>query len=307
MEESKKGKLNIILVIIIIILLGICSYLTYDKFFKENKKEDVSTDNVLNIYGYKFDEKSYICKEKSDSCNEVILNIKTESANAFIMNIEDGYSINESTYVLYFDNGIKVYKTSSKITNEIETTISNDKLSNYIKNKWNKYNYISGGFIFSYIDDTTKENFYYDIQNAEKKFTDYTDLSPVPCIDNSITFGYELVLSSGGYSYGVFSTDYIIGNKDNKSFLINIKTGKEVVAREDLGIGSAYFLHQDCNGNHIVFAFDNAPDGSYTGKALYTIDGKKIRDISKDEVVEFNNCQYGGEVKVYKTEIVDTY
>ena len=313
MEEigNKKGKGNIILIVIIFILLCITGYLSYDKFFN-NKNKDISEEKTLKVYGRKEENDTYFCEEKNNSCNDLVLEIKTDTNDAFVLDIKEDYNrlSNKSSYILYYDNGIKIYKPFEKTIETVETTISNDKLVNYIKKYWNEKNYIAGGFIFSYEENNYSKYFLYDIENAKKKFTDYTKLSSVYYIDNSITFGESSVLSTSRFGYDEYisnSTEYIQGIKDNKSVLVNIKTGKSVIEKDFTGLETLYFIHQGCNEKSLFFSIDKTPDGSYDNKVIYSIDGKKIREIKANELVEFNNCMYWGQIKVYKTDVIDTY
>lgn len=117
----KKEKKNNVVLIILLLLLVVCIALplVYFLVIKDNdkelsKKEEVKLlwetpnyTNKLDVYGNEYG----ICLEASDTCNKLVFSIPTETENAKILLSEEDFS---SKFVIYDDNGLKIYRISDK-------------------------------------------------------------------------------------------------------------------------------------------------------------------------------------------------
>ena len=119
-EKSKKG-LYIGLILFLLLCLAGTGFFIYKRTYmepmkKEETKEESQKDsfvyldtsdykNTLDVYKNK---NSDLCLTKNDNCSEVAFTIKTETENAKILT----FSI-EKDFILYDDNGLKVYNVKS--------------------------------------------------------------------------------------------------------------------------------------------------------------------------------------------------
>lgn len=117
----KKEKKNNVVLIILLLLLVVCIALplVYFLVIKDNdkepsKKEEVKLlwetpnyTNKLDVYGAEYG----ICPEANDTCNKLVFSIPTETENAKILLSEEDFS---SKFVIYDDNGLKIYRISDK-------------------------------------------------------------------------------------------------------------------------------------------------------------------------------------------------
>ena len=269
MEESKKGKLNIILVIIIIILLGISGYLSYDKFFKENKKEETNTDNVLKVYG----KDGNVCKEQSQDCNDVVATLKVNNKDASILYIED-----QAGYVLYLDDKIKMYDLKTENVKELDISFPKNFNSKNLSLEYSK-----NGLIYCYSDyaNGIKEEYYYDLENDKKLFSGYNGLY--------IVDGY------GGY---------VVGTQDSTYYLLDTKTGQEVISRKSKEYVEFHVYYYGCvegNAEHVIFSsYLRELVSEPYGYIIYNKDGTIRKELADDETIAVDNCQNGNDIYIYK-------
>ena len=291
----KKSKIkNILLSIIIVILVLLSGYLLYDKFFNtnnnigDNKDDKVSNNkNVLNIYGSEYGSLKFACQGKRTSCNKIIATIEVNNKNANIIYIWNNY-------VLYFDDKMKIYDINNRETKELDIDIS-EKEINEISYLNNDAYYLENGFIFSYSnsdDNSKKQEYYYDVKNNRKLFSEYSLLTQV---------------RNANYLSSAYSNRYIQGLKDGIYYLLDVETGKSVLNRKpDEGYESVGFeVIQGCGENDVLFS-------SYLQEMvslpynyiIYNKDGKVIDKLDKDEIYIADNCQNGSDVFIYKRDHV---
>ena len=198
-ELPKKDKKKTIIIcaisIIAIILISIGSLFIYKNYFKdkESQNNNKEQENVVNqkheLYFYK-DEEGYIYLKESDyEERTVAFTIPVESADAKIydysINKKDPYEESsketEVYYVLYEDNGLKLYD------------VKNDKTTNIDLNYDNYGLHVSydltevKGIIFNKYEETTEEypnayNYgYYNLSTKEILYENqYDSLSSYP-------------------------------------------------------------------------------------------------------------------------------
>ena len=331
-QENKKGKVNVILVVIIVFLLGLNGYLGYDKFFNNKKesvpenKEPVSSDDVpenkepvsfegLKIYGrkeknYDGNINTYICKEQSKDCNEVITTIKASADDAEVLQVGDyESSYNESTssvllgdgnaYVIYYDNGINYYDFKTKNVVNLEVGAPKDKIKEYIESKNLVYNCKKDSCLYSYVEpyyhgDTEhkEENYYYNLKTGKKLFSDYNRLSRLN-IDNS----------------DETSERYFTGIKNGKLYLLDTETEKVIVDRKNgsnpMEIASFKGIKSCSDGGMSLFVSYLTEEASLPySYILYDKTGKIISEFAKDEIYISDYCQNGADITVYKKDRV---
>ena len=131
MHSNKFGIIFGIIFLLIGIISGSVGYFFYikseDAGFNDN---DSNNDLKLNVYGIKSHSSNnslYVCKNQNLNCNDVVLELDAETKNAMIIDVGGDnvtYGIQSSkdvfSYVLYVDNGLKLYDINSKQTKKID-------------------------------------------------------------------------------------------------------------------------------------------------------------------------------------------
>ena len=269
MEEKKKNVyFKNILIGILLFLLGLSLfYIGYDNFFKENKNENTTnTENVLKVYG----KDGNICKEQSRDCNDVVVTLKVNNKDASILYIED-----KEGYVLYLDDKIKMYDLKTENVKELDISFPENFNSKNLSLEYSK-----NGLIYRYSDyaNDIKEEYYYDLENDKKLFSGYNGLYIVD-----------------GYGR------YVAGTQDSTYYLLDTKTGQEVISRKPKEYENVKFhVYYDCLEQVIFSSYLRELVSEPYGYIIYNQDGTIRKELADDETMVVDNCQNGNDIYIYK-------
>ena len=268
--------LTIISVLIGGIIIGFLGYYIYDDNTNTSNTND--TQNKLYVYGDK--KLNNICKQRGLNCPDVVLEIETETNNAMILDVgrsdDESYFYNASgdfTYVLYVDNGMKLYDVNSKKIKKIDV---NDSDKEIIDNfgSFTTYQLMNNGFIY--------EDYYYDLKNDKKMFSDYDYL-------NKIYYYYN-----GSYgSIDEYSNDYLYATKDGVGYILDIKNNKVVLKRsfeqEDNHEFGAMFFRAPFEESIVFFitydVYFDIGTSDICNIKVYNQKGEEIVKLSNDETL----------------------
>ena len=302
MEEKKKNVyFKNVLIGVLLFLLGLSLfYIGYDKFFKENKKEDVNTENknekpntennhedtntdienenedatntenVLKVYG----KDGNICKERRRDCNDVVATLNVNNKDASIL-----YINNKAGYILYLDDKIKMYDLQTKNIKELDISLPKDINSENTSLFLNQ-SYSENGFIYRYSDykNEEKEEYYYDLENDKKLFSGYNWL---------------YIVDRDGR--------YVAGTKNGTYYLLDTKTGQEVISRKPKEYESVNFnVHYGCLEQVIFSSYLQELVSQPYGYIIYNQDGTIRKELADDETMVVDNCQNGNDIYIYK-------
>ena len=138
MEKNKKrNKITIIFTIVgvLVIILGICFFAYKIVNLKENQEDNNTPEEVEKDKDYiiettlKFDDSGYSlnCSNAIEGC--VTYKIKTKTTNAEVLS-SAGYK-DKYVFILYDDNGLKLYDAKEKKTQELNLKIDDAAKYNY--------------------------------------------------------------------------------------------------------------------------------------------------------------------------------
>ena len=254
-RNSRKNGVIIVLIILILGLAGFCSYLMFFKDdnkpvdCKETKNDDNNEkevkDEKILIYGKKTDNGAYlVCnhKDESDDCKNVLFSINTETSNASVIHIsllEDVYN-----YIVYYDNGVKLYDVKENKSNKVDIDINGD------------ITWISDGFIYN-----GDEAFYYSLKDNKKVYEKYDDLYT---IDDSNTASNN-------------NPKYLYGKKGSNTVVIDFKTGNVIITIENKDYEGITFIK---DGDYIVAKLHSTED---TTTVIYNTKGEKIVELEDNQ------------------------
>ena len=155
---------------------------------EEEKEEEETTGNYeLDIYAYEDDD--IICGTYANYCNRKFLSIKTETKNPEYVSQE------ANRFILYFDNGLKLYDVNNKATKNI--SFEYDKKYNY-QLVLNEAETRPIGIIYNNYTGY-KDGGYYSIDSQKKLYTNINNLSYMRAVNDdyiSITTDDEVLLAS---------------------------------------------------------------------------------------------------------------
>ena len=267
-EENKKK--NVIIGVLGILLVISLAFTVYDKVLKNDDKslnEGNESNHTLKVYGNDF---TSICEKQDLSyCNKVVHMIDVETSDPLILKVSDSFS--DFVYVLYEDNGLKLYDAKKKNITRIDSNSKHVQI----------YKTLSNGFIYSDYDND--EFYYYDLTNNKKMYDNYDRLDGIENCDNMLK-----------------------ATKGSKSSLIDIKTGKTIISRDAVDGPPAEFT---CDADYILSYFEDLLwRGSYIA---YTSDGKKIVDLKDSEsyyvLSDQENPRGGNELVIYEKSSLRNY
>ncbi len=138
MEKNKKrNKITIIFTIVgvLVIILGICFFAYKIVNLKENQEDNNTPEEVEKDKDYiiettlKFDDSGYSlnCSNAIEGC--ITYKIKTKTTNAEVLS-SAGYK-DKYVFILYDDNGLKLYDAKEKKTQELNLKIDDAAKYNY--------------------------------------------------------------------------------------------------------------------------------------------------------------------------------
>ena len=245
MKERKGLWVSFIVVLVIALLLG--GFIVYDKFIKNREEEkEVAYKYELKVYKNP-DNDDYLCKSyDNSSCKEIAFVIKTESEQAEIVETYS-YSSSEHDFVLYADNGLKLYDVTSKTSKKLNL----DSSYEYYNIKLNADLSEVVGILCNKDNDYS----YYDILEEKEKF-------------------------KGKYKNLKFiDENYLNGEIDNKVYLINSKTGEhefeaEIANEPDIynkSISSKVF-----DGKKFYIVSISGPEGVENVQGIYNENKKEV-------------------------------
>ncbi len=319
--QKKKDKGNLIaicisIVLAIIVVLGYKFIIAKDKDDKkdenEGEKENTAVLNyTMNVYK---NSDNYYCLEESEYCNIVAFTIKTETEDAKILALDDSLT---SNFILYDDNGLKIYNIKTKEINK--TNLEDDyEYYNLISNDTKSQ---ASGIIYKEKDSDYKG--YYNVLTNKKMYEKtYTHIEEAgqseylsagfykdgkahifllktseEKVELETSESIELeTYNSGGNSY--FTA---VKTKDNyfyflKGFdtvgIINIYSSKKEVLASNIGMSRCYSLYQGnlyISDNGILKKYD--ADGNVL-KTISTIKKENILQIINNYVIYIDNSDY---------------
>ena len=260
-RNSRKNSIIVILLILTLISIGGCVYLL---FFKENnsidtkckniesdKKENSETHYKIEVYGKKYDSGAYyIChhQNNTDDCKNILFSINTESANAQII-ASSLLPSSSFQYVIYNDNGIKLYNVKEESIKNIEIDINGN------------IEWLPEGFIFN----GDEEAFYYDLKLDKKTLDKYDEIYPMEDIHDS---SYRENLK------------YVYCKKGNTIAVIDFKTGNVIITIDNKDYEGIEFIK---DGGYIIASLHGVED---TKNIIYNTKGEKIVELENNQTYE---------------------
>lgn len=295
MNKNKGWILGIVFLLIGIVLCGVGYFLynkTEDNGFNDNNNLKL---NVYGIDGQYSNDSLYVCKNQNLNCKDVVLELDVETKNAVIVDVggnKVSYGIQSSkdifSYVLYVDNGLKLYDINNKNLKKIDMNLSDSEIVKYFSSS---NSLINGGFIYS---DNSGNSYYYDLKSDKKLFVDYDHLTPIYYYGNSD-----------------INSSYLYGTKDGYSYVLDIKNNKAVFNRKTGEPSTDVKLFNVPCDNDVFFVMYDQEllDNIYNIK-IYNQNGKEIAKVNSDEEIFIPYCQnYDGKnaFSIYKKNIVRNY
>ena len=246
-------KQRFIITVLSILLFVAIMFISYDKLIK-NSSYNEKEKGILNVYGSNSNGSSYLCNSFDNyRCNDIVIKLKTETSKPLLIKTSQRSSKNEFSYVLYQDNGLKLYNINDKTTLLIDIDIT----------KCYNIDFLNSGILYQ-ID----ENFaYFDFKTQRNLYTNYDILRTVE--DNN-------------------SNSYIVGKIGNKYDLINIDSDKIIISRNSnnyvnytyhSGFIISSILIEDIGESDTIFYNVN-------GKEIYHLKNNEIYDFSERDDTE---------------------
>ena len=246
--DKKKNIYKILLFVFVGIAILLSCFIAYDKFICDNVV--VTNENVLKVYG----NGNNLC-ENSDvnQCNDIVISIETETNNPILLNVSP-YITSKFSYVLYYDNGLKLYDINEKVSKNIDVDIKKAK----------NIDFLYKGFLCQIDNDF----FYYDLEKNEKKYTNYDIIRLV----SPATFIEPVVLVIKGNTYS----------------LLNVESGKVIVSRNT---SKEKYIWYELHNNFITSSVIEEGVNEESDVIIYNLDGKKIYELNNDEKYEFTGIE----------------
>ena len=252
-KKSKNTNSALQIFLILIIILGVCgiSYFIYENALKEENLEQENGNEEEKKYTldiYKYNSTGDICGSQTSYCSEIAFSIETETENATFI----GVDYEKYLFVLYRDNGLKLYNVETKEIIKVNLEDNYKHYSIYLNNKKDKV----AGIIYQLENNTF--GYYNVLQNIKLYEGKYTYLS---YLDEN-------------YLFGSTSKSGIIEFKD---CLLNANKEFEELSNEvnEPTTGTIFFL-ESYNGKY--YFFESYPDGTI-GK-IYSNNKKIIYENS---------------------------
>ena len=272
--KEDKSKKNLIICILSFLLVLSFGFIVYDKVVKNNNESSNgnqssnsgSSKYVLKVFG----NNHSICEKQDISyCSKVVFTIDAETPDPLILRVSDSDS--DFEYVLYEDNGLKLYDVDKKSIKKIDSDSKHVQV----------YEMLSNGFIYSDYDND--EFYYYDLSNNKKMYDNYDRISGIESCDNLVKT-----------------------EKDRNFSLIDIRTGKTIITRNAKDGPDIEFK---CDADYI-FSYVSELEWE-TDYIAYTSDGKKIVDIKDSEsyyvLSDQENPRGGNELVIYEKNLRHNY
>lgn len=274
--------------------------------YKEAKSENNNDNSYkLSVYGIKdfLDNSLYVCDGQSVNCNDIVLTIDTETDNAVIVDLggeEVTYGILSNkdvySYIVYYDNGLKMYDLNKKESHKIELDVTLDGLGSSTYPM-----FLNGGFIYSDEDET----YYYDLKSNKKMYAEYDSIDVVRYVDTNYLYSSEYKVSN----------EYLNVSKNNEYFLIELKTGKKIITRKlsdelaDGGVGEIdFYVMNYCGIDNFFASNELAPMAPLGLDTIYDQNGKLIKELKNNEDISLGYCQYSdGYLEIYEKSNVREY
>lgn len=269
MVGRRSNAKNIVIGILIVLLLALAGLSSYLLFFKENdnktndckdvviddKKEEVSVKNKIEIYGKKMDNGAYlVCnhQDESDDCKNTLFTIETETANANIIHMN--LSPDNFQFIIYYDNGVKLYDIKEEKSSKLDINLNGNI-------EW---------LVEGYINNGTEEAFYYSIKDNKKVYEKYDEMYPVEDIHDSTYLD---------------NLKYIYAKKGTNSLVIDFKTGNVLITIDNSNYEGVGFKK---DGSYIIASLYGTED---TQIVIYNTKGEKITDILDNQTFEINGSK----------------
>ena len=307
-KKSKNGlKVAFITILIVAIggIFGTCYF--YNKSLKSNST--LNSSKILNIYGinsyYNNSESLYICEQKNNHCQDIILTINTETNKATIIGLigvnKVAYGIeaskNDFSCIVYVDNGLKMYNINTKEYKTIDIGLSDEEIINNFENNKEKYNFIGKGFIY----EVNNKSYYYDLEKDEKLFGDYNNLHTISSVVD-VLWKEDYILNN-----------YLYGIKDENIIILDIKNKKEILKKkkDEQPINKVGTFTSSCQNEqeNPFFVVYFGEEYNLNGE-IYDKNGKLITKLQSDENIVVKVCQATGNnegFSIYKNTLERQY
>lgn len=259
---DRNSRKNTVIIILVILVLGLAGFSSYLMFFKENDTSDVkckddkteekvvdntSVKNKIEIYGKKHDSEAYfICNHKSDTdvCKNVLFTIETETSNANIIHLSLS-SDSSFPYIVYNDNGVKLYDVKENKSTKIDIDINGDII------------WLDEGFIKNGEEDA----FYYSLKDNKKVYEKYD----------------ELLVIKDENSANQINPKYLSSKKGSNTLVIDFKTGNVIITIENKDLEGISF---EKSGDYIIAKLNSTEE---TKTVIYNTKGEKIIELEKNQ------------------------
>lgn len=241
-DELKKRKnrgLIIFLLIILLIALASVGYFTYVMINNGNSSND-EFNFILTVYK---DDKGKLCLTENDTCSNTAYSIKTKTSDSKVLSVDS-----DNLFVLYNDNGLKIYNTSTSLSNEVN-------LENYYTD-YKIYTTNEKDQVSAVIYQDGDYAGYYNVLTSEKLFENKYHL-----------FEYR-------DEFYVEGRIEIPEERDARIELLNLKNKNIILSNtmNEKGYINSYYIKK-FNSNYYIYELCHC---DVPGVSFYTEDGKKI-------------------------------
>ncbi len=257
-ESNKKNIIVFVIAFLIIFLIGIC-FITV-KYLLPKKGDTINDNQSNNTYElniYKYSESNSYCLEKGEYCDKFAFSIETETKDAKTLDI------NNSNYILYKDNGLKVYDVNNKKSEKLKLEDNYDRYSMAFDEKSKLIGII-------YYEKDSEYATYYNLSKNKKMY------------ENKYI-----------YINSTDTSDYLSASTKNQSFLLNANEEKEEFTStdtEEFSCGTSYSV-QKLKDKYVYF--ENEGCEGLTIKNIYSNDKQVIvKNVNNDYVSVYKDYLY---------------
>ena len=315
--SPQKNNNTIIVILIIIILLLVCALVYMIMFHNgnestnnnsnNNNQEKKPFDNVeeknnnekdndveekapvgnydLTVYKYKYDGRISAANEKNDY-NEEAFKIKVSSKDAKVLAAD-----NNSLFVVYKDNGVKIYNVKTKTVQKIDLQDNFKEYSAFSNERGNKLVGIA-------IKDNTDSIGYYNLSSGKLLYYG---------IKYKSANDYELPLINQ------INDNYLSLTTDNKAYLLNANKNSIELSHSFSGEGEVnYEYHGEKLGDkYVYFLVESNPETSGYTKVF----NSNLKEFYSNDYISYSIYKdnlyivVGNEIKKYNAsgEVVNSY
>ncbi len=234
-------------------------------------KDYVEPKNSLDVYKYKDSDK--YCDDKYEDCPILAHSIKTESKNPYIISFDNYYS--KTSFILYNDNGLKIYNIKTKEITKINLESTYESYSFIVKD-----NKAKGILYYNKEYNYETKNYegigYFNIETNKKMY------------DNKYSY-IEDIYNGDDQNY----LQAFIINKDTKEeqmILLNIDKEEEIIKTDVMkescsmgGMPTRNFIIKKHNNSKLYIVYDGCGAGDDWTERIYSNNKKLI--LSSDIII----------------------